>query len=59
MINQRPKIIALVTGFISILICLTYLLLITIFDFRSFLNEQISLNNGNLGVIFWRIGNFF
>ena len=59
MINQRRKIIALVTGFISILICLSYLLLITVFDFRSFLNEQISLNKENLGVIFLRIENFF
>ena len=38
----RPKIIALVTGFISIAICLAYLLLITIFDFRTYLNEQLS-----------------
>jgi len=38
----RPKIIALVTGFISIAICIAYLLLITIFDFRSYLNDQLS-----------------
>jgi len=38
----RPKIIAIVTGFISIAICITYLLLITIFDFRTFLNDQLS-----------------
>tara|TARA_B100000242_G_scaffold231610_1_gene171615 strand:- start:360 stop:497 length:138 start_codon:yes stop_codon:yes gene_type:complete len=38
----RPKIIALITGFISIGICLAYLLLITIFDFRAFLNNQLS-----------------
>ncbi len=40
--NGRPKIIALVTGFISITICIAYLILITIFDFRSFLNDQLS-----------------
>ena len=38
----RPKIIALITGFISIAICVAYLLLITIFDSRAYLNEQLS-----------------
>tara|TARA_B100001248_G_scaffold9753_1_gene6404 strand:+ start:352 stop:489 length:138 start_codon:yes stop_codon:yes gene_type:complete len=38
----RPKIIATITGFISIVICIAYLLLITIFDFRSYLNDQLS-----------------
>ena len=38
----RPKIIAIITGFISIAICIAYLLLITIFDFRTYLNDQLS-----------------
>ena len=38
----RSKIIAIVTGFISIAICIGYLFLITIFDFRSYLNDQLS-----------------
>ena len=38
----KPKIIAIVTGFISITICIAYLVLITIFDFRTFLNDQLS-----------------
>ena len=38
----RPKIIAILTGFISIAICIAYLLLITIFDFRAYLNDQLS-----------------
>jgi len=38
----RPKINAIVTGFISIAICIAYLLLITIIDFRTFLNDQLS-----------------
>ena len=38
----RPKFIAIVTGFISITICIAYLLLITIFDFRTYINEQLS-----------------
>ena len=38
----RSKIIAIVTGFISIAICIAYLLLITIFDFRAYINDQLS-----------------
>ena len=38
----RPKIIAIITGVISIAICVAYLLLITIFDFRTYLNDQLS-----------------
>ena len=38
----RPKIIAIITGFISIMICVAYLVLITIFDFRTYLNDQLS-----------------
>tara|TARA_Y100000766_G_C18766876_1_gene536378 strand:+ start:496 stop:633 length:138 start_codon:yes stop_codon:yes gene_type:complete len=38
----RSKVIAIVTGFISIVICLAYLILITVFDFRTFLNDQLS-----------------
>jgi len=37
----RPKIIAIVTGVISIAICIAYLILITIFDFRTYLNDQL------------------
>ena len=38
---DRSKTIAILTGFISIAICITYLLLITIFDFRTYLNDQL------------------
>jgi len=38
----RPKIIAIITGFISITICVVYLLLITFLDFRNYLNDQLS-----------------
>ena len=48
----RSKIVAIITGFISILICILYLLLITVFDFRSFLNEQITSHSANMAVIF-------
>ena len=39
---DRSKFIAILTGFISIAICIVYLLLITIFDFRTYLNDQLS-----------------
>lgn len=42
MTTGRPKIIALITGFISIAICIAYLLFITIFDFRTILNDYLS-----------------
>jgi len=52
---SRSKLIAIVTGFISILICILYLLLITVFDFRSFLNNQITSHSSNLAAIFFEI----
>ena len=48
----RPKLIAIITGFISILICIIYLLLITVFDSRSYLNNQLTSLSENMGVIF-------
>ena len=39
---STQKIIAIITGVISIAICVAYLLLITIFDFRTYLNDQLS-----------------
>ena len=39
---SRSKIVAIVTGCISVLICVLYLLLITVFDFRSFFNEYVT-----------------
>ena len=38
----RSKIIAIITGVISIAICIAYLIMITIFDFRTYLNDQLS-----------------
>ncbi len=54
---SRSKIIAIITGFISILICILYLLLITIFDFRSFLNDQIIIHSANMAAVFVEILN--
>ena len=51
----RSKIVAIITGFISILICILYLLLITVFDFRSFLNDQITSHSANMAAIFFEI----
>ena len=51
----RSKLVAIITGFISILICILYLLLITVFDFRSFLNDQITSLSQNMAVVFVEI----
>ena len=56
MINiSRSKLIAIITGVISILICIIYLLLITVFDFRSYLNYQITSHSENMAVILFPI----
>ena len=47
---SRSKIVAILTGFISVLICILYLLLITIFDFRSFLNDHITNLSENMAI---------
>jgi len=49
---NRPKLIAKITGFISIIICIIYLLFISIFDFRSNLNNYLINQSENMGVIF-------
>ena len=53
--TSRSKILAILTGFISVLICILYLLLITIFDFRSFLNEHIVNLSENMAIVWLEI----
>ena len=53
--TSRAKIIAILTGFISVLICILYLLLITIFDFRSFLNEHFVNHSENMAIVWLEI----
>ena len=48
---NRPKLIAKITGFISIVICVIYLLFISVFDFRSNLNNYLINQSENMGVI--------
>ena len=48
---NRPKLIAKITGFISIVICMIYLLFISVFDFRSNLNNFLINQNESMGVI--------
>ena len=48
---NRPKLIAKVTGVISIVICIIYLLFISVFDFRSNLNNYLINQSENMGVI--------
>ena len=49
---SRSKLVAIITGFISILIFILYLLIITVFDFRSFLNDQITNLSENMAIFF-------
>ena len=52
---SRSKLVAIIAGFISILICILYLLLITVFDFRSFLNDQITNLSESMAVVLFEI----
>ena len=49
---SKSKLVAIITGSISILICVLYLLLITVFDFRTFLNEHITSLSENMAEVF-------
>ena len=49
---ERSKLVAVITGFISIIICIVYLLLITVFDFRSLINNQITSLSENKEVVY-------
>ncbi len=55
---NRPKLVAKITGFISIIICLMYLLFISVFDFRSNLNNYLINQTENMGVIVSCLRNF-
>ena len=55
---NRPKLIAKITGFISIVICIVYLLFISIFDFRSNLNNYLINQTENMGVIVSCLNNY-
>lgn len=48
---SRSKLIALITGILSIFVCVIYLFLITIFDFRSFLNDYLTSHPANMEVV--------
>jgi len=56
---NRSKFIAKLTGFISIAICIIYLLLITIFDYRASFNDYFSDLPNNMGVIFLKENSFY
>ena len=49
---SKSKLVAIIAGFISVTICILYLLLITVFDFRSFLNEHISILSENISAVY-------
>ena len=54
---NRPKFIAKITGFISIVICIFYLLFISIFDFRGNLNNYLINQSENMGAIVYSLMN--
>ena len=56
---NRAKIIARLTGIISIAICIIYLLFISVFDFRSYLNDFLVNQSENMGVIVSSVWNYF
>ena len=51
MIKNRSKLIAIITGIFSILICVIYLILITFLDFRTLLNKYLTNYSGEMEVI--------
>ena len=55
---NRPKLIAKITGFISIAICIFYLLFISIFDFRGILNNYLINQTENMGAIVYFLMNY-
>ena len=55
---NRPKLIAKATGIISIVICIIYLIFISIFDFRSNLNDYLINQSENMGVIVSYLRNY-
>ncbi len=55
---SRPKLIAKITGVISIIICLFYLLFISVFDFRSDLNNYLINQTESMGAIFYCLRNY-
>ena len=56
---NRSKFIAKLTGFISITICIIYLLLITVFDFRGSFNEYLSNLSMIVAVIFLKLNSSY
>ena len=54
----RAKLIAKITGFISIIICMIYLLFISVFDFRSNLNNYLINQTENVGAIAFYLRNY-
>lgn len=56
--QKRSKLIAIITGLISISICLIYLILITLFDSRGLMNNYLTNLSEDMGVIFY-LNNLF
>ena len=52
---NKSKLVAIIAGFISVTICILYLLLITVFDFRSFINEKLISLSENMAAVFYLV----
>ncbi len=57
--EKKSKTLAIITGFISITICVIYLLLITFFDSRTVINEYLTNLSEDMGVIVYLKNSFY
>ena len=55
---NRPKLIAKIAGFISVVICIIYLLFISVFDFRNNINNYLINQIENMGAIVSYLRNY-
>ena len=56
---KRSKLIAIFTGFLSILICLFYLIFIAVFDSRVQLDNYLTNLSQDMGAISYFLRNFY
>ena len=56
--QNKSRFIAIITGIISISICIIYLLFTILFDSRVFINQYLTNLSEEMGVIFY-LNNYF
>ena len=57
--QKKSRFIAIITGFISISICILYLLFTIFFDSRVFINQYLTNLSEEMGVIFYLYNYFY